>query len=537
MSNIYFKSIINEIPRLLGLLDKNPISPTYGCFDRNFWHYNVTDFPCARFQEATLTLTYLYLIDWQDNQYYNSEQILNWINAGIDFWCSIQRYNGSFDEWYPYESSFVATAFTTYAISEVLLLMGERIRNYNKVLNSLERSVNFLSRNVDYTACNQEAGCILGIFNFYLLTSEEKYKRIVERRLKNLSKLQTEEGWFPEYGGPDIGYLSLTVDYLSKLYIKSDSPLVKDMLDRAVDFLSYFVHPDGTFGGEYGSRNTKYIIPAGIELVSHWNNSAKYIRDMLRKSLREYKTIGPYNLDDRYLAYIGYTYLQASLVYKDDSEETITRKGDRFFPKSSIWIYSDENFYLVSNLKKGAVLRIVFKNKESLKDSGVVLKIGKDYYTAGWLNSQEEVYFERNNVRVERKAVKIPSYRMTILKNILLRIFQINFGRFENINRLIKKILRRMLISKQKLTSIRVERYIKLLNNKIEIEDIIEASKNIDRVYVGMENPYVFIPSSRYFQEADLNRYFHEIIINAKRVIIRRIFDEEGKEEFSYKLY
>lgn len=537
-NNIYLKIILEEIPRLLGLLDKNPASPTYGCFDRNFWHYNVTDFPCARFQEATLTLTYLYLLENEDNLYYNYENLLNWINAGVEFWSSIQRKNGSFDEWYPFESSFVATAFTSYAISEVLLLLGRKIENYNRILENLDRAISFLCHNVDYTACNQEAGAILSIYNFYLLTSEKKYEKIAFKRLENLSRLQSDEGWFPEYGGPDIGYLSLTIDYLGKLYDKSKNDLTKYMVDKAIDFLTYFVHPDGSFGGEYGSRNTKYLIPSGIELASNWNSNARFIGNALKKSLEERKTIGPYNLDDRYLAYIGYTYLQAGIMYKEHLEEKLqTRKFNKFFTQSGILVYSDKNFYLVSNFNKGGALKIVFKNKNSLSDSGVVIKIGKNYYSPCWLTSKEKIEIGKNYFEIIRYAIKIPSYRMSILKNILLRIFQLTFGRIGGLSKLVKRIFRELLISKQKTGDVKVRRSLNFVEGRIEIVDFIEASKPIEKIYVGFENPYIFIPSSRYFQEVDLHKYEHEILVNSKKIDIRRVFDEEGKEELNYKLY
>ena len=33
------------IPKILTLQDRNAHSPTYGCFDRNYWHYKIIDFP------------------------------------------------------------------------------------------------------------------------------------------------------------------------------------------------------------------------------------------------------------------------------------------------------------------------------------------------------------------------------------------------------------------------------------------------------------------------------------------------------------
>ncbi|MGC8971527.1 MAG: hypothetical protein ACP5K2_04910 [bacterium] len=119
-SNVYLDIILEEIPRLLGLLDKNPNSPTFGSFDRQFWHYNVVDFPCARAQEAILTLALLYRHNFPGNIYFKNEAIFSWIDGALNFWIDIQNSDGSFNEWYPNEHSFVATAFTTYAISETL---------------------------------------------------------------------------------------------------------------------------------------------------------------------------------------------------------------------------------------------------------------------------------------------------------------------------------------------------------------------------------------------------------------------------------
>ena len=75
MKNIYFDAVISQIPRLLSLLDKNPVSSTFGCFDREFWHYATTDCPSARKQEAVLTLALLYKMKYPKNPYFKSEKI------------------------------------------------------------------------------------------------------------------------------------------------------------------------------------------------------------------------------------------------------------------------------------------------------------------------------------------------------------------------------------------------------------------------------------------------------------------------------
>lgn len=536
MSSIYLKKLLPEIPRLLGLLDKNFQSPTFGCFDRNFWHYNITDFACARFQEAVLTLALLYNLNDPENIYFQDNKILSFIKGGIDFWCKIQKNDGSFEEWYPNEHSFVATAFSTYAISETLIILKEKL-DTDKVIKHLKKAGEFLLSHEDFSASNQVAGSIISLYNIYLLTSDERFKKGALMKLKKLEEIQKEEGWFPEYQGPDIGYLSLAIDYLSKYHEKTMNEKVQHMITKAINFLVYFSHPDLSFGGEYASRNTKYIIPSGIEYSAKWNDSARRILYSLRKALQEEKGIGPFNLDDRYLAYIGYTYLQAHQnFYNGELKSPIyEEKFSQYFPESGIFIESNENFYIVGNLKKQGVFRIDFKKTNfSLKDSGpIVYTKGKIY--SPFLNPGSKIYSQDCYI-TEGYLLKIPFNKMTPLKNILLRLFQITFGRNKKISFLIKNILRGMLISYKKGGPIFLKRKIKVMEDKFVIEEEINSPYIIDKIGIGVENPYIFIPSSRYFQIQDLKDSFsyHILEVNNKFIKIRREYDGEGKEKLTY---
>ena len=54
--DLFAQEALKQIPKLLTLLDRNPHSPTYGCFDRNFWHYKIIDFP-SRSDSACVRLS------------------------------------------------------------------------------------------------------------------------------------------------------------------------------------------------------------------------------------------------------------------------------------------------------------------------------------------------------------------------------------------------------------------------------------------------------------------------------------------------
>lgn len=70
----------------------------------------------------------------------------------------------------------------------------------------------------------------------------------LKSKLERILKLQTGEGWFPEYGGADIGYLSVSLDMLAEYYSLSRDEKVREPINRMVEFLKYFVHPDATVG-------------------------------------------------------------------------------------------------------------------------------------------------------------------------------------------------------------------------------------------------------------------------------------------------
>ena len=42
--------------RVITQMDRDPDSLTFGCFDRNYWHYKIRDFPSSILQQGVFTL-------------------------------------------------------------------------------------------------------------------------------------------------------------------------------------------------------------------------------------------------------------------------------------------------------------------------------------------------------------------------------------------------------------------------------------------------------------------------------------------------
>ncbi len=516
---VYFDIALQEVPRLLGLLDRNPLSGTYGCFDRQYWQYHVVDFPAARYQEACLTLALLYTINSRKNPYYHNRLILKWINASLNFWRRMQRKDGSFDEWYPYEHSYVATAFSLYAISEVLLILPQL--QSRELVNSVRKAADFLSEQKETRVQNQMAGAALALYNVYLLTNNEKYHKASFETLHKLSRLQSEEGWFMEYGGADIGYLSLAIDYLMKLYDKSKDMHPIAMAVNAARFLYQTIHPDGTFGGDYGSRNTEYIIPAGIEVLA--TLEAETIASILRKAVASNSTITPSSLDDRYLAYITYTYLQAYQNARDKLRFKLP-ESNHYFPDAGIAVIR-KPFFIIANLKKGGSFRAIFKNN-SIYDAGIQVQTRKRKLFSGYMQPSKAA-FAGSVMKAEGKLQEITDIKMKPWKMILLHSFQITLGRFKFFSKTIKNLLRDILIQKKKSSEINHTREIHTEKNLTVIDTLYNLPSS--HITVNTKSSYASVPSSRYFQPAELSAYPVEVELKKRSSIrIVRRYNMQG---------
>jgi hypothetical protein len=506
---------LKNAPRLLGLLNRNISSANYGSFDREFWHYNTVDFSCARKQEAVLTLTLLYLIKHDNNKYYLNHEILTYIQAAMNFWTKIQNRNGSFNEWYPNEHSFVVTAFSTYAVSESLLLLKDTVSKdeYKLITESLRKAGDWLIKRNETRVMNQQTGAAIALLNLYLLTNDNKYMEASKDKIDLLKQRQSKEGWFIEYGGPDIGYLSLAIDYLCKYYIKTRDEQVKQIASRALSFIKNFIQPNLVAGGEYTSRNTEYLIPHGFEIFSRINEDAFFVASAVRKTLITSNSF-PHLFDDRYLTYVGYTWLQAYIDqnpdldnrFEDNINNHFNKSFTTHYDESGLFIINDDHKHFIVNVKKGGAFRIYDKNTDrTYSDSGILALSRGKWYTSGWLSAKGQGHISGNTITVQGNMWRVSDKTLTTLRYVLLRLFQITFGRSGFISLWMKERLRDILVTKTKPSDIQYKRVITVgegAKELLRISDSIFSSKaGISMISVFAKDTHIYVPSSRYYSE------------------------------------
>ncbi len=523
--NNYAKIALSVVPRILSAMDRSEISDTFGCIDKPYWHYKISDFPSARCQEPILTLAILHENKFRNNIYFKNPMAKLWADAGLEFLSHIQNKDGSFNEWYPNERSFCATAFCTYSASETFRILGYRQTDYNSILNMLEKAGLWLGKNEENVS-NQQAGAIAALYNIYKITGERKFKRYAEDKLTNIHKSQSKEGWIPEYGGADPSYLTVTIDFLGKYYKESNNNKTLEIVAPALKFLKYFLHTDGSIGGGYGSRNSEIKLPHGLEIFSKLNENARFLADGVHEKIMD--TIHPGIMDDRYAFIYHVSYLQAFLEHKKSTPPSMPSKSkpDRLFDESGLFVRNQE-YNIVINLKKGGVYKL-HGNDRTFNDYGIIIVSGDKLLTTNWNNSSK--YRKKENEIIVTGAFKDINTGKVLSpeKNILFRFFLLTGGRIQTATSWLKEVLRNKLITEAKDSQILYKRHFLLEDKKIIVTDEVQIKDEIkiDGIYLPSYFSSFYSPTSAFFDKCSLK--------TKDSIDIKELIDGPIKREFVF---
>lgn len=416
--SIYTAYINKIVPKVLTQVDRDKHSKTYGSCDRNFWHLKVRDFSSAILQQTGLALLLLYELDFEGNVCFGKEDVREWAKSTLYFWKKIQLKDGSFNEYWPNEHGFPPTAFSLYTACELY----KRLELYDdNMVRALEKTGKYLVNHIEPKAYNQELASITALYSLYTVTEKSWVLEGVDKKLNRILELQSREGWFSEYGGADIGYLSVSLDMLAEYYWMSKDKRVIEPLNSLINFIECFVHPDGTIGGEYGSRNTIYFCPNGLEVMAQQGNQgAIAIKEkLLNASERNYFFMD--SVDDRYCShYLLHSFLRALQkemvggVKKTSYLLPCERSFEKYFEEAGIYVRNFEKTYVVIGLQKGGVTKLFINGKEQFIDCGYRVNYGAGKVAAmNWQDPSYQIKFEGNEMLINGKfnmvTLKVPS--------------------------------------------------------------------------------------------------------------------------------
>ncbi len=520
LRHVYAQKALAQIPRLLGNQDRNPLSPTYGCFHRDYWLDKTSDFPDAVRQFAVHALALVYTYDFPDSIYKGQPKIRDWAIAGLDYWASIQHSDGSFDEFYPYERGWVGpTAFTTFTSIEAYNLLKDEIPPTiaERVLTAIRKAAYLIiagESEEDHLA-NHHAMACLAAWKSYELLGDHALKTGFSRLWQGFLSYHHAEGWSREYDGVDPGYLSATVSFLAKIYQTNPDPELLKVMQESVNFSSYFAYPNGFYGGSMGSRNTLHFYAHGYEVMAQEIPLAASVAEKMLQGLAQDKLVPPEIISDRYVvyrvpeflqAYLDYTHRPAklpSLPYEQDQET-------RYFPGARVFVSTTDQHYVIANLAKGGVVKVFDRQSGELllNDCGVLgsLEDGR-VITSQWVDPTAVAKADDQGWDVTGSLHIVPSNkRFTPIKNIIFRSALVALGWYPPFSHSLKGGIRKTLMLGRRPVFIRHHRSFQVNDDGIKMIDKLQVlgSERVQSLTIGDEFFVRYVPQSRYFQSQEL---------------------------------
>ena len=520
---LYAKKAISQVPRILGMLDRNEFSPTYGCFDRIYWLDKSIDFPSAILQLHTHILALVYSHPYPDNIFYKQDKIKRWCFAGMKYWIQIQHKDGSFDEFYPNERGWAGpTGFLLYAMLDSYSLLKEEMSQELKdEFNEASfKSARYLAKYDEAgILANHHAMALLPIYYAYKILGDDYLLKPFYKKFEFFKGLQSPEGWFLEYDGADPGYLSATISFLGKLYKLAEDEELKSrilkIVENAIEFSSYFVYPNKFYGGTIGSRQTLHFYPHGYEIFSKKIPLARKIADKMLEGLAEGKLVPPEIMPWRYLGYRAQEYLLASLDCNpapvSNDVKLPYERGEfiKFFDDAKMLVVKKPNYYSVSNLAKGGVIKLFSADGELIyNDCGIIGKLedGK-VVTTQWIDKDYKINSVGNESTVEGDLNFAPFKLPTPLTMMAFRAALLSLGWNTRLSYWLKGVVRNLFITKTKKAPVEFCRKILFNEGDIQVEDTIKlkTSEKFVSLKVGDEFSVRYVPQSLYFQSQELS--------------------------------
>ena len=503
--DLFAREALAQIPKILTLLDRNPHSPTYGCFDRTFWQYKVIDFPAGMSQEFVYPLALAYSCNCPENIYHQQPMIKAWVQAGIDYAAKSSHANGSCDDYFPYERAAGAAAFSLLACLESTSLLG---------LAHPQSILDFFAKRADWLATHQESGRLTNHQALIVLCLEligrllktDRWNVEKEERLAQVLSWQNPEGWFIEYEGCDPGYHTLTISCLARVYQLNPQPKIKQAIASAVKLAGEFIHPDGSYGGEYTSRNTYNFFPHGFELVGTWMPEALNINDRFLQGLAN--GLGSCYADDRIIGHHTWNYFLAWRDFVPVRPPLQPRKQGRIYlPEGGILIDRRENTELYLALNKGGVFKL-FRDRQLVASDtqfSLLVQDGKRSKNAvGHLVDDYQIQLAADQIAIMGNLGWAKQKQMNPQNLIILRLVMLSVGRF--FPNLIRRILQKILITGKQTTPFKFSRRLSWQDGRWQIDDRLSA-ESWDRVIaadIGCDRTSIYVVMSRTFQPGQL---------------------------------
>ncbi len=511
----YASLALSAIPRLIGKLDREPHSTSYGSFDREHWSWKFRDFPIGPLQMGMYPLALLWRQPFAGGSYCGSARLREWIVGCIEHTLARQKRAGAFEAFAPNDFDPGPTLGICYALSKTAALLGDALdaEPRGRLTDAVRRGAEFGMR---YEQSHGFASNHWGLFACaYLgaatLTGDARYRTRAQEIIARIVSMQSPDGWYNEYGGPDPGYESLGIAYLANYWSGTRDPRVLESLRRASDFFSYCVHPDGSVGGVYGSRHTSLYFPAGFEILAAEIPSAAAVARFMRQRLTRANVVTPASADAHNLFPLVASYLEASAAESEITSAPAlpceTKNTIRHFADSGISALATTHYYAVINARKGGVCRVFDGARETLsyEDAGYIAQSRTRRWISQTLGLGKATGVGDTSLAIEARFSEFQQLLATPINYLVLRILSLTLFRSAAIGGWIRDRIVRRLIVALRPGPFTLQRRIAFGPDSIVINDELRAfgKQSIDALALMRAHTGIHMGSAKYYHPTD----------------------------------
>jgi hypothetical protein len=512
-----FRQILkNMAPRILSQICRDPGSRFYGSCDRNWWHYKIRDFSSIILQQAGY---FLYESSLLPDFAKEAEGFQEYARATVEFWARRAERYGAFEEYYPWERGYPALAFSTLSAAKLIYHMSLDGRQYNP---ALAKAAKQLLQRSEHLATNQYLAGVAALFYIHKIQPELVNPARVQQKLEGILFRQSPEGWFEEYGGPDLGYLSVAIDCLWDIYDMHPHKQIQEAIGKAVCFIDSVLIEESSIG-QHNARNTDYLVPYGIVRAAFEKNEKLCLpaRRVAEKIFGQMDVPEHFvhALDDRYIChYTGHSFARAYALLLENgwmrAAETTNAPEQQYFSESGYYIVKTEKFRAIISARKGGNISVVHANGGTFNDYGKRFEQGRNCYVTNWWGASRARKVEQNSIHIMGDFVKTTEQNSNPLLHLALRCASLILGKS------IISVLKQRMIFQRSDSTYGFQREITWQENSLMLVDRVSGIKNASRVKVAP----VF--SRRHVASADSFNSQNISLFQACRV--KREIQEEG---------
>ncbi len=524
LPNIYLTEFTNVAYQAFSMWNRDPASPSFGSFDRQYWGWKKKDFSDATLQYAVkLAVEYSHLAGM-------TSTIPKLLEEYVNYCKQIQLKDGSFDQCYPNER----TPGVIYDLLSTFIYVRQspylQSQNAKNCLDGvMERAISFALKTDEKhgNIANHLAQYAYELFNYSAYTGNEKARVRGEAYFeKLLSLLDDKEGWFQEYHGPDPGYQTRSLRYITKCAMLLDRSEIWNIVRKTADFIDNILMPDGSIHPMLGTRSTALLYPSAFEKLALLDSAYQELAYRVRKGWSNARVPLPSWLDFDNAIKLAEDAKDAADAYASNTTNACTNfddcqiskaAGEVDLPNAGIKIIRNKGLVVYIGYRLGGVI-IVYKRckneewKLLYEDSGYLLhSIGpRMVWVTRMPNSGTIIETTEDRLLIKAHFYQSLHDEVTPLRIILLRLLNMTVLRSQWLGDLFRKVVVRRIICRNIKIPITLLREIKIMPDKVRISDRISNERGINK---SSKNNKLFrcrritgshMASARYFQIQEL---------------------------------